>query len=91
MVLLHTTEFSYDNKGRTQEKKWVETLAFWCMNPGVVFSEVVNLTRCIVLTSGTLSPVFSFFFLFVFSYFVFFFKKRWIRFLPNLESHFQLN
>ncbi|CAC5387435.1 BRIP1 [Mytilus coruscus] len=39
--------------------KYVITLHFWCMNPGVAFSDLHD-TRSIVLTSGTLSPMNSF-------------------------------
>ncbi|GFN96610.1 fanconi anemia group j protein homolog [Plakobranchus ocellatus] len=35
------------------------TLNFWCMNPGVAFSDFAE-TRSIILTSGTLSPLTSF-------------------------------
>ncbi|KAJ2378617.1 hypothetical protein GGI05_006709, partial [Coemansia sp. RSA 2603] len=42
----------------TQEQ--VNTLAFWALNPGVVFAEIASLTRSIVLTSGTLSPLGSY-------------------------------
>ncbi|KAJ2004568.1 hypothetical protein H4R26_002441 [Coemansia thaxteri] len=38
----------------------VNVLAFWALNPGVVFSEITSLTRSIVLTSGTLSPIDSY-------------------------------
>ncbi|XP_069135470.1 Fanconi anemia group J protein homolog [Argopecten irradians] len=37
----------------------VNSLNFWCMNPGVAFSDFNN-TRNVVLTSGTLSPMSSF-------------------------------
>ena len=35
------------------------TLNFWCLNPGVAFSDFA-LTRSVILTSGTLSPMASF-------------------------------
>ncbi|XP_064648720.1 Fanconi anemia group J protein homolog isoform X2 [Lineus longissimus] len=35
------------------------TLYFWCMNPAVAFSDLESV-RCLVLTSGTLSPLKSF-------------------------------
>ncbi|KAJ2772430.1 hypothetical protein IWQ56_001378, partial [Coemansia nantahalensis] len=38
----------------------VNTLALWSMNPGVVFSEIAEEARSVVLTSGTLSPVGSY-------------------------------
>ena len=36
------------------------SLHFWCLNPAVVFEELKEQTRSIVLTSGTLSPMLSF-------------------------------
>ncbi|KAJ7387230.1 Fanconi anemia group J protein [Desmophyllum pertusum] len=41
-------------------KEWTHSLNFWCLNPAVVFSEIGSQARCIVLTSGTLSPMASF-------------------------------
>ncbi|XP_028319623.1 Fanconi anemia group J protein, partial [Gouania willdenowi] len=41
-------------------KKEVLTLSFWCLNPAVAFSDLSEGVRCIVLTSGTLSPMSSF-------------------------------
>ncbi|KAJ2430434.1 hypothetical protein GGF41_001000 [Coemansia sp. RSA 2531] len=38
----------------------VNVLAFWALNPGVVFSEIAAKARTIVLTSGTLSPLDSY-------------------------------
>ncbi|KAJ2866520.1 hypothetical protein GGH94_001488 [Coemansia aciculifera] len=38
----------------------VNVLAFWALNPGVVFSEIASKARTIVLTSGTLSPLDSY-------------------------------
>ncbi|XP_075242792.1 Fanconi anemia group J protein-like [Convolutriloba macropyga] len=32
----------------------------WCMNPSTVFGDIVDKTRCIILASGTLSPMDSF-------------------------------
>lgn len=32
-------------------------LSFWCLNPAVVFKEIDEACRTVVLTSGTLSPV----------------------------------
>jgi Rad3-related DNA helicase len=32
-------------------------LSFWCLNPAVVFKEIDESCRTVVLTSGTLSPV----------------------------------
>lgn len=36
------------------------SIGFWCLDPGVAFREVSQLTRSVVLTSGTLSPFTSF-------------------------------
>ncbi|KAG5460589.1 MAG: hypothetical protein BJ554DRAFT_7346, partial [Olpidium bornovanus] len=36
------------------------TLAFWCLNPGVTFAPLSISARCVILTSGTLSPMDSF-------------------------------
>ncbi|KAJ2672672.1 hypothetical protein GGI25_004990 [Coemansia spiralis] len=51
-------------KSKTDFPNWypssINTLAFWAMNPGIVFSEIANVSRSIVLTSGTLSPLDSY-------------------------------
>ncbi|KAI8060165.1 helicase C-terminal domain-containing protein [Gongronella butleri] len=39
---------------------WKLKLGFWCHNPGIVFRELSALTRSVVLTSGTLSPLDTF-------------------------------
>lgn len=39
---------------------WNNTLSFLCLNPAAVFHELRSAARCIVLTSGTLSPMASF-------------------------------
>ncbi|XP_030599345.1 Fanconi anemia group J protein isoform X2 [Archocentrus centrarchus] len=41
-------------------KTEVLTLSFWCLNPGVAFSDLNGSVHSIVLTSGTLSPMDSF-------------------------------
>ncbi|KAJ2447325.1 hypothetical protein GGF42_005471 [Coemansia sp. RSA 2424] len=38
----------------------INALAFWALNPGVVFSEIAAKARSIILTSGTLSPLDSY-------------------------------
>ncbi|XP_071992545.1 Fanconi anemia group J protein isoform X2 [Engystomops pustulosus] len=48
------------NRRSVRQKALVYTLNFWCLNPAVAFSEVSANARCIVLTSGTLSPMGSF-------------------------------
>ncbi|KAJ2597336.1 hypothetical protein GGF39_003091 [Coemansia sp. RSA 1721] len=40
--------------------EYINTLAFWALNPGIIFSEISSLTRSVVLTSGTLSPLTSY-------------------------------
>lgn len=42
-------------------KVWIHKLAFWCMNPAVIFRDMTKHTRSVILTSGTLSPVSSLF------------------------------
>ncbi|KAJ1730419.1 hypothetical protein LPJ72_004486 [Coemansia sp. Benny D160-2] len=47
--------------GDTSEAPYfVNTLAFWAMSPAIVFAEISKLSRTIVLTSGTLSPLDSY-------------------------------
>ncbi|THD20902.1 Fanconi anemia group J protein [Fasciola hepatica] len=33
------------------------SLNFWCLNPAIVFREVASLAHCLILMSGTLSPL----------------------------------
>ncbi|KAI9217923.1 helicase C-terminal domain-containing protein [Blastocladiella britannica] len=40
--------------------EWHHKLAIWCMNPGVIFSELASQAHSVILTSGTLSPMTSF-------------------------------
>ncbi|XP_066932023.1 Fanconi anemia group J protein homolog [Clytia hemisphaerica] len=47
-------------KSNRSEKVWTYKLNLWCLNPAVVFSQVGEMARTIVLTSGTLSPMKSF-------------------------------
>jgi Rad3-related DNA helicase len=43
------------------KKRSARTIGFWCFNPGLGFRKVLNLNpRCVILTSGTLSPLQSF-------------------------------
>ncbi|KAM4048052.1 Fanconi anemia group J protein isoform 2-T2 [Anomaloglossus baeobatrachus] len=48
------------NRRNIRQRTLVYTLNFWCLNPAVAFSELSGNARCIVLTSGTLSPMGSF-------------------------------
>uniref|UniRef100_A0A6Q2X960 DNA 5'-3' helicase n=1 Tax=Esox lucius TaxID=8010 RepID=A0A6Q2X960_ESOLU len=54
--------FTRPNRRRpgARSKALVYTLSFWCLNPAVAFSDLSGRVRCIVLTSGTLSPMGSF-------------------------------
>ncbi|KAL3858387.1 hypothetical protein ACJMK2_012978 [Sinanodonta woodiana] len=45
--------------GRKTSPSWECSINFWCMNPAVAFSDF-SVTRSIVLSSGTLSPISSF-------------------------------
>lgn len=38
-------------------KTLVFCLGLWCLSPEVIFNDVKRLTKSIILTSGTLSPV----------------------------------
>nr|CAG4638258.1 EOG090X01B4 [Cyclestheria hislopi] len=40
--------------------KWCYTLNLWCLNPAVVLKNVRELTRTVIVTSGTLSPLASY-------------------------------
>jgi len=35
-------------------------LGLWCLDPAIVFNEIGRLTRSVIVTSGTLSPMASF-------------------------------
>jgi len=64
MVIKKTLEQSRAPKRnwnrRTQQQSWHTTLCLWSMSSGVIFKEVDSMTRSIILTSGTLSPLDSF-------------------------------
>ena len=53
---------SIGNNDESSSPQLTSTLSlnFWCLNPAVVFDELKENTRSIVLTSGTLSPMTSF-------------------------------
>ncbi|KAJ2803750.1 hypothetical protein H4R20_002771 [Coemansia guatemalensis] len=56
-------ELRESNKRKRQSvvvSPFVNIMCFWTMNPGVVFAEIANEARSIVLTSGTLSPLDSY-------------------------------
>jgi Fanconi anemia group J protein len=35
-------------------------LGFWCLNPGIIFRPFADASRCVILSSGTMSPISSF-------------------------------
>ncbi|KAF7722068.1 Fanconi anemia group J protein [Apophysomyces ossiformis] len=39
---------------------WKYKIGFWCLNPGVIFRQLSDITHSIILTSGTLSPLNTF-------------------------------
>ncbi|RTG90878.1 fanconi anemia group J protein [Schistosoma bovis] len=45
----------------TLQPRFVEnkelSLNFWCLNPSVVFSQLASMAHCVILMSGTLSPL----------------------------------
>ncbi|KAF9438368.1 Fanconi anemia group J protein [Entomortierella beljakovae] len=45
------------NEGTLKKRR---EFKFWCMNPGVIFRPLSLMTRSVILTSGTLSPMESF-------------------------------
>lgn len=47
-------------ESRDSRQVWNNVLSFLCLNPGAVFHELKTAARCIILTSGTLSPMQSF-------------------------------
>ncbi|KAJ2120345.1 hypothetical protein IW147_005155 [Coemansia sp. RSA 720] len=57
---LRTSKKRKRQSGFDAKPAFINTLSFWTMNPGVVFSEIAEQTRSIVLTSGTLSPLDSY-------------------------------
>ncbi|KAI7884155.1 uncharacterized protein EV154DRAFT_428012 [Mucor mucedo] len=42
------------------EPEWSFKLAFKCLNPGIIFKDMTDTTRSVILTSGTLSPLNTF-------------------------------
>jgi hypothetical protein len=43
-----------------KQMAWEYSLFFWCLNPAVAFSEMSCSTRCVIVSSGTLSPLNTF-------------------------------
>ncbi|XP_062501218.1 Fanconi anemia group J protein homolog isoform X2 [Corticium candelabrum] len=45
---------------KRMQKAWKYSLYFWCLNPAVAFTQVSSLARCVIVSSGTLSPLSTF-------------------------------
>ncbi|RCH91609.1 Fanconi anemia group J protein, partial [Rhizopus stolonifer] len=69
MVLTKTLERLKPKKKRRRRRQeeqedqgpiWVHRIAFWCLNPGIIFRQMSQDTRSVILTSGTLSPLNTF-------------------------------
>jgi Rad3-related DNA helicase len=41
-------------------EQWQLQFSLWCMNPACIFRSISKEARSIIVTSGTLSPMFSF-------------------------------
>ena len=51
----------YSEHEKAKKKRQARTLSMWCFNPGLGFRKILKLDpRCLILTSGTLSPMKSF-------------------------------
>lgn len=46
------------------QSSWIQKIGFWCLDPSVIFRNMCDETRSVILTSGTLSPVSEFQFCF---------------------------
>ncbi|KAI8974372.1 hypothetical protein BDB01DRAFT_844883 [Pilobolus umbonatus] len=60
MVLINKKDRKENKRHKEKELIWTLKLGFWCMNPGIIFQELTNDTRSVILTSGTLSPLDTF-------------------------------
>ena len=49
-----------NNAWSTSEYNWKKKLGFWCLNPGVIFTQLSEQAHSVVLASGTMSPLDSF-------------------------------
>ncbi|KAI8144490.1 helicase C-terminal domain-containing protein [Fennellomyces sp. T-0311] len=45
---------------RKRKRDWETKFGFWCLNPGIVFRNMADSVRSVILTSGTLSPLDTF-------------------------------
>jgi hypothetical protein len=66
LVLLKTKKFQ--PRGRKRQRTlnqtnnaggsdWTQKLAFWCLDPSIIFKNMCDSAHSVILTSGTLSPV----------------------------------
>ncbi|ORY98222.1 helicase C-terminal domain-domain-containing protein [Syncephalastrum racemosum] len=44
----------------SKESQWTYKVAFWCLNPGIIFRDISEAAHSVILTSGTLSPMNTF-------------------------------
>ncbi|KAI8891940.1 hypothetical protein BC833DRAFT_654057 [Globomyces pollinis-pini] len=58
--VLLSKSYQEDWKVRREFGDYQFALHFWCLNAGVIFSNLGNLCRSVILTSGTLSPIVSY-------------------------------
>ncbi|KAJ1663292.1 hypothetical protein IW140_005142 [Coemansia sp. RSA 1813] len=61
--LARIKKFTNDNCSEESDPDWqstTSTFALWAMSPGIIFSELSEKCRSIILTSGTLSPLSSY-------------------------------
>ncbi|CAA6655856.1 unnamed protein product [Spirodela intermedia] len=54
---LHATDYQlvlqrYGKRDGNNVKSWAHTLNLWCLNPGIVFKEMADLSLSVILTSG---------------------------------------
>ncbi|PAA47632.1 hypothetical protein BOX15_Mlig004721g5, partial [Macrostomum lignano] len=61
-VLHPLNQTGWLSKRQNQQDNPEQTLSmsFWCLNPAVAFADLGSAARCVILTSGTLSPMASF-------------------------------
>ncbi|KAI8814265.1 helicase C-terminal domain-containing protein [Cladochytrium replicatum] len=59
-VQQYATDYKVYVNERTEKHPSTRSLHFLCLNPAVAFSQVTSRARCVILTSGTLSPMQSF-------------------------------
>eukprot|EP01132_Coremiostelium_polycephalum_P003125 gene3125-3907_t len=60
LVLQRITSYQSKQQQQQMGSKWKYTLGIWAMSPRIAFHSLSKYTHSIVLTSGTLSPLYSF-------------------------------